>query len=137
MWSADYRLLGEAARLVMFRQKFSGDWHLSNASAVIWISRNWTADEAVSTVLLESYFGHGFHGVEAAAQGYFETELSKISEEQVLFLLVIREVTSRYEPWCNSEFHRRRFEIFAEKIGLLTEYDSIAVVPPAEDACKQ
>jgi Transglycosylase len=137
IWSADYRLLGEAARLVMFRQKFSGDWHLSNAAAAIWISRNWTTDEVLSTVLLESYFGHGFYGIRAAAQGYLDTELSQISEEQVVYLLVIRAATSRYDPWCNSETHRRRFEIFAEKMGISTAHNSIALVPPPEGRCKQ
>ena len=45
--SAEYMLLSQAARALMFREELSGDWHLSNASALIWISRNWTVDEAI------------------------------------------------------------------------------------------
>ena len=137
MSSADYRLLGEAARSVMFRQKSSGGWHLANAAAVIWISRNWTADEALSTVLLDSYFGHGFFGIEAASRGYLDTALSEISETQVLYLLVIRAAPSRYDPWCYPETHRKRFEIFAARMNISTEYERIAVSPPPEQACER
>lgn len=137
MSSAAYKSLGEAARLVMFRHKFSGDWHLSNASAAIYISRNWSTDEILSTVLLESYFGHGFYGIEAAALGYFDTELPEITDAQVLYLLVIRAAPSGYDPWCNSERHRMRYEIFAEKMGVSTVYDSITLIPPPEGSCKR
>lgn len=136
-WRADYRLLSEAARLVMFREEFSGDWHLSNAAASIWISRNWTADEALSTVLLESYYGHGFHGVADAAKGYFGAELPDLTDAQLLSLLVIRAAPTKYEPWCNPEFHRERYEVFAERMGLSSEYDDISIVSPSEGTCNQ
>ncbi len=122
---AEHTLLSEAARSMVSREKRYADWHLSNASALIWISRHWTVEETVSTVLLDSYYGHGFHGIDSAARGYFDTALSDISEDQIVYLLVTRAAPSRYDPWCNPDNHRKRFEYFSRRMSLSTEYDSI------------
>ena len=135
-WTAEYDLLSWAARSVMFREKFSGDWHLSNASALIWISRNWTVDETIATVLQTDYFGHGFRGIDEAAVGYFGRSLERISEAETVYLLVITPGPSRRDPWCNPSTHSEIFSSNAARIGLDVEYDSIEVLRAPLDACR-
>ena len=134
-WTAEYDLLSLAARTVMFREKFSGDWHLSNASALIWISRNWTADEAIATVLQNDYFGHGFRGIDSAAAGYFGKPLERSSEAEIVYLLVITPAPTRRNPWCYPSTHREAFASNAARIGLDVDYDSIEVLPATSNAC--
>ena len=64
-----------AARLLLARnEKLSYraiSWQIVWTAASIWVSRNWTAEGALSTIFNGSYFGHGFRGIRQAAQGYF------------------------------------------------------------------
>ena len=122
---ADFMLLNQAARSLLFREELYTDWHLSIASASIWISRNWTADEAISTVLSDSYFGHGLHGIESAAQTYLGVQLTDLTSVQTMFLLVIIDGPTRFDPWCNPEFHRKRFELLSERVLDSEDYASV------------
>ena len=136
--SAEYALLSDATRSLMFREKFdgkSGDWHLSNMAALIWISRNWSAQEAIRTVLQDTYFGNDFRGIDTAARGYFGISLEEMTDVQVAYLLVIRAAPNHYDPWCHPENHRVRFEAFSKRIGYAAEYESIESLPAPANVC--
>lgn len=133
--SAEYSLLSQAARSLMFREEFSGAWHLSNASALIWISRNWSVEESITTVLVDEYFGNGLQSIDAAALGYFGTSLERLDEAQIIYLLVMTPAPSRLSPWCYPEYHRKVFNSNSERIGLEIEYDSLEILPIPPGAC--
>ncbi|MDJ0911318.1 MAG: transglycosylase domain-containing protein [Woeseiaceae bacterium] len=134
--TAEYSLLSQAARSVMFREKPSANWHLSNASALIWISRNWSVDKSISTVLADQYFGHGFRGIGAAAHGYFGTSLEDLSEAETVYLLVMSISPTWLSPWCYPERHRDLFKATSERIGLKVGYNSIELLPVPSGACE-
>ena len=135
--TAEYTLLSQAARSLMFRGEPSGDWHLSNASALIWISRNWSVDESISTILTDQYFGHGFRGIDAAAHGYFGTSLEDLSQAETVYLLVVSLAPTRLSPWCYPKRHRDVFKLKSKRIGLKVDYRSIGLVPVPSGACEQ
>ena len=136
--SAEYALVSDAARMLMFREEFDGrpnDWHLSNLAAMIWVSRNWSAEDAINTVLPDTYFGNGFKGIDAAARGYLGVSLNRLNDAQTAYLLVIRMAPSLFDLWCNPENHRARFEAFAERTDYTVSYESIESLPAPLDAC--
>ena len=135
-WTAEYTLLSWAARSVMFRGKFSGDWHLSNASALIWISRNWAVDETIRTVLQDEYFGHGIRNIETAAYGNFGKSLVRLSDAEIIYLLVITPAPTRRNPWCYPATHRETFSAESARIGLDVDYDSIVALSAPSGVCK-
>jgi hypothetical protein len=74
-----------------------------SVSAGIWVGWHWTAEQALSAHLTESYFGHRFYGLEAAAQGYFGLPSAQLSLEQMAHLVIVPRSPSRFDPWCNPE----------------------------------
>jgi Transglycosylase len=89
-----------AARGLMLRNKQPRQkiWsrHLSSISVAIWLSRHWTADQALSTILSETYFGHCYYGINQAALGYFGKPLSGLKPESIVMLVALTKSPSSY-----------------------------------------
>lgn len=134
-WNGEYSLLSSAGRSVMSRDEPHRDWQLSNGAAMIWISRKWTVDETISTVLQSGFFGNGFHGIDSAALGYLDKSLNALDASETLYLLTMSPAPTRYNPWCYPSTHRERFEYDAARIGLDVDYDSVEVLPAPKGAC--
>lgn len=135
---ADFRLTSAAARSLMFRTDFDhkeNTWHLSNLSAAIWVSRHWTAREAVATVLQEAYFWNGFVGIDAAASGYFGRTPSGLSDAELVFLLSMVFAPGPSGPWCDADGFRARFDALAQRAGYDVDYDSLALIQPTTLYC--
>lgn len=136
--NAEYQLLSEAARVIMFRQSPDShpkNWHLRNASAFIWVSRHWSAEDAVSTVLLDGFFGHGFFGAEDASIGYFGKPLADLSETQLVHLFIILRAPSRLDLWCNLDRNREISGNHIARQGNQIRSTPLGVTPVPPEAC--
>jgi Transglycosylase len=97
------RLSNFAAQGLMLRNKQTGQRtisrHVSTISAAIWLSHHWSADQALNTILSETYFGHCYYGINQAAIGYFGKSLSGLKPESIVMLVALTKAPSTYDPW--------------------------------------
>ncbi len=138
--NAESQLLSETARVVMFRRPQNSrpkNWRLGEMSAFIWISRHWSAEEAVSTVLLDGFFGHGFFGAEDASIGYFGKPLADLSETQLVHLFIILRAPSRLDLWCNLDKNREISGKHIAKQGNQIPLTPLGVTPVPPGACER
>ena len=117
-------LHGAVVRRVMYRQRDvmsyrGGKWHLAGAAVRIHISRHWSLDDAINTHLVESEYGRGAIGIDAAAQAYFGVPAAALREDEALALLVIEWSPSMYTLDCGKPRERfdRRFAALASRAG--------------------
>ena len=114
-------LLVVATRYVAFRGQSSASLrsmnrHLAETAVLIHISRNWTLDEAVNTLLVEAEYGRGAIGIDAAAQAYFGVPAAQLRDDEALALIALLKGPSWYRFDCGTSRER-----FATRYALLTE----------------
>ena len=63
------------------------------------LSGSWTRDDFVNTLAARADFGYGWHGVEAAAQGFFDRPATALTLPEAAFL-ASRVGDTRTNPWC-------------------------------------
>ncbi len=118
-------LLYQATRVAEFkygRARSMIDHHLSSIAFAIKISRQWTRDQAVNTILAESWFSGGggrkdVIGIEAAAEFYFSVPLAELKPQESLALIALLKGPSGYDPFCNRERFGKRYAQTVEKLG--------------------
>lgn len=119
-WRAEV-LLGTTSRHVAWRGHGSASLrsmnrHLAEAAVRIHISRNWTLDEAVNTLLVEAEYGRGAIGIDAAAQAYFGVPAAQLRDDEALALIALLKGPSWYRFDCGKSRER-----FATRYAMLTE----------------
>ncbi|MES2669351.1 MAG: transglycosylase domain-containing protein [Pseudomonadota bacterium] len=118
-------LLYRATRAVQFkhsRARTQGEHHLASIALAVKIGRQWTRDEAVNTILAESWFSGGRSrkdviGIEAAAEFYFGVPLAELQPQESLVLIALLKSPSWYDPFCNRERFGKRYAQTVEKLG--------------------
>lgn len=98
------------------------DGHLNQLFMAIWVSKYWTAEDAVNTLLSESYFCHEFYGIEDAAMGFFGQSVNELTNEELVFLAGISSRPCWFSPWSYPEKAKRHAEVLldrATKMGVL------------------
>ena len=73
---------------------------LSHFSTNIWLTHNFSQAEFLATFAARGDFAMGFHGLEAAAQGYFGRSASELTLPQAAMIAGMAG-TRRTDPWCN------------------------------------
>lgn len=79
---------------------------LAKARAVVLalkIDRGWTDEQILRMYLDVAYFGHGFYGVEAAAEGYFGRSPADLDWAQATVLVGLVQAPSAYDPLVHPE----------------------------------
>ena len=112
-------LLHRAVRVAQFkhsRARTQGDHHLASIAFAIKISRQWTRDEAVNTILAESGFRKDVIGIEASAQFYFGMPLADLRPQESLVLIALLKGPSVFDPICRRERFDQRYAQAAEKL---------------------
>ena len=118
--SPEMRLLSSATRHAQFRdatRRSQGERHLASIAWTIDISRQWSFDQAVDTLLAESYFGRDSVGIDAAAQAYFGTAANDLRPQESLALIVLMRGPSFYNLDCQRERFDRRYAWAAQTLG--------------------
>ena len=81
------------------------------------------------------YFGHGAYGIKAAAQTYFNKDMSEISINEAALLAGLLKAPSRYDPFRNYSQSLRRSHLVLDRMvanGFITpeQRDEAAESPP-------
>ncbi|MCL2309941.1 MAG: transglycosylase domain-containing protein [Proteobacteria bacterium] len=110
---------------------------LVSVSAYIWVGRHWTAEQALSAYLGQAYFGHGFFGLEAAAQGYFGSPSAQLGWEQMAHLVVVTRAPSRFDPWCNPDRNQEAARQTLSRLPQAQLDKPIHLIAAPADACSE
>lgn len=118
-------LLYRATRVAQFkhsRARTQGEHHVASIALAVKVSRQWTRDQAVNTILAESWFSGGggrkdVIGIEAAAEFYFGVPLAELKPQESLALIALLKGPSWYDPFCNRERFGKRYAQTVEKLG--------------------
>src|SRR5208283_3798031 len=107
----DELLLSQIARIHIGRLQQEGKlpheknlkFQLREAAVSTWISRHWTADQAVDTYVSLVWMGSDRRGLQAAARNLFEEKLDNLSHSQVALLMAMIRSPRSYDPACHPE----------------------------------
>ncbi len=75
------------------------------------IERNYSKDQILEMYANRIYFGSGFYGVEAAAQGYFGKSAAQLSLEEAATLAGIAKAPGLYSPHINPSSAEKRRDL--------------------------
>ena len=67
------------------------------------IEKEFTKEQILEHYLNRIYFGHGFHGINAAAKGYFDKHVSEINVEEAAMLCGLIKAPEIFSPLKNRE----------------------------------
>jgi membrane peptidoglycan carboxypeptidase len=67
------------------------------------LDRDWSDEQLLRMYLDSVYFGHGFHGVQAAAEGYFGLAPDELDWAQATVLVGLVQAPSAYDPFQHPE----------------------------------
>jgi hypothetical protein len=86
-----------AGRALLKKARAPRPWMPALYSSVIWASRNWSAEEALSTILVRAYYGCDLHGLDAAAQTYLGVSASALTVFETAQLVPLTRSSSRFD----------------------------------------
>jgi penicillin-binding protein 1A len=91
----------------------------------------WSKDQLLRMYLDDGYYGHGFHGLTAAAEGYFGVATADLSWPQATLLAGLFQAPSAYDPFLHPDLAATRQAHVLDRlvaVGTLsrTEADAIA-----------
>jgi len=94
-----------------------GLWHLYSASASIWVSQNWSAEQALNTLLDSYYYGHQLFGIRAAAKVYFKKTPETLNLNEIIFLMVLTKAPNNYYPINHSKRLLRQINLLVKQLS--------------------
>jgi penicillin-binding protein 1A len=89
------------------------------------LSRRMSKREILSRYLNEVYFGHGAYGVQAAAQAYFDKDVSELTLSQSAILAGIIAAPGRFDPVVNPKAAQDRRDYVLHRmahLGMITAH---------------
>lgn len=104
--SPSFKAASSAGKALLFRQGYSKnqiEFQLDWLFASIWISKHWTAQDVVNTLLAESYFGLENHGLQSAATTYFGVDPEELTNEEMVFLSGMTRRPAATNPWTRPD----------------------------------
>jgi hypothetical protein len=126
------RLAVSAGRALLKKADAPRRWMPAFYSSVVWASRNWSTEEALSTILARAYYGHDLFRFDAAAQAYFGLPASALTRFETAQLVALTMSSSRYDPWCANAASRTHA---SELAGSEASHSPPRLRPTPEGAC--
>src|SRR5690606_2912319 len=80
----------------------------TEASIAVALEQEMSKDQILAMYLNRIYYGRGIHGIKAAAEYYFDTELEDIQLWQAATLAAMPKAPNRYNPVSNPEASKDR-----------------------------
>ena len=96
------------------------------------IENVYTKDQILEAYLNQIHYGHGWHGIETAAQHYFGKSASEINPADAALLAAVIKSTGRYSPFVNQERALARRNLVLELMK-----DQGYLTPPEAEQWKQ
>jgi membrane peptidoglycan carboxypeptidase len=100
------------------------------------LSRQYSKDQILEFYLNTIYFGRGAYGIQAAAQTYFHTDVSKLTVSQGAVLAALLRAPSYYDPANNLDAAKARWQYVLDGMvstGHLTKDQEGALTYPKVD----
>ncbi|HET9440787.1 MAG TPA: PBP1A family penicillin-binding protein [Longimicrobiales bacterium] len=76
---------------------------LKEAKVALEIEKVYTKDQILEAYINQIHYGHGWHGIETAAQHYFGKPAAQINPAEAAMLAGVIKLTGRYSPLANPE----------------------------------
>lgn len=83
------------------------------------VERALSKEQILERYLNETFFGHGYYGIKAAAQGYFKKDLSNLTLKEIAMIAGLPRAPSFYDPTRNLEFSLSRANNILERMKTL------------------
>lgn len=118
--SPSFKAASRAGKAMLFRNEYSKrhlEFQLDWLFASIWISKNWTAQDVVNTILAESYFGYEIHGLRQAAMAYFGVEPDDLTNEEMVFLSGVTRRPAYTNPWVKPDETKKMAGVLLSKVA--------------------
>ncbi|MDD5948454.1 MAG: PBP1A family penicillin-binding protein [Lachnospiraceae bacterium] len=90
----------------------------------IGLEKKYGKDQILEYYINNIYFGNGYYGIQAAANGYFRKSVSSLSLSQIAFLCAIPNGPSMYDPYQHKEDTLKRRDLILKEMkedGAITE----------------
>nr|WP_233702019.1 PBP1A family penicillin-binding protein [Helicobacter enhydrae] len=111
------------------------DRKLTEAILSFRVEQKLSKEEILERYLNETFFGHGYYGVKAAAQGYFKKQLQDLTLKEIAIIVGLPRAPSFYDPTRNLDFSLGRANNILDRmktLGWISEEDyleAIAEIP--------
>ena len=116
----------QLARNVFLTQKRTWQRKVEEIFIALDLEKKYTKHDILEFYLNNVYFGNGYYGIEAAAQGYFRKDAVDLSTSQIAFLCGLPNAPSRYDPRQHLEAALARRDRVLKNMyqdGVLSESD--------------
>lgn len=116
----------QLARNVFLTQKRTWQRKIEEMFIALDLEKKYTKHDILEFYLNNVYFGNGYYGIEAAAQGYFRKDAVDLDTSQIAFLCGLPNAPTRYDPRKNlSAAVSRRDRVLSNmhEDGILTDSD--------------
>ena len=99
------------------------------------IEKNYSKEDIFELYVNSIYFGDGYYTVKEACEGYFNKEVSEMTDYECIMLAGIPNAPSVYAPTVNPELAKQRQRQVMDKMienGYLTEEEASEILKQAE-----
>ena len=90
------------------------------------LEKKYSKDEILEFYINNIYFSNGYHGIQAASQGYFSKDVSELSLSEIAFLCAIPNSPGSYDPLLHKENTLKRRDLMLDnmyKAGSISEIE--------------
>lgn len=111
------------------------DRKLKEAILSFQVEQALSKEEILERYFNETFFGHGYYGIKAASQGYFNKPLKSLTLKEIAILVGLPRAPSFYDPTRNFDFSLSRANNILERmknLGWISQEEylsSIAEIP--------
>ncbi len=106
----------QLAKNIYFTQEKKINRKIAEAFMALYIEKNCEKDEILELYLNTSYYGEGYYTVKQACKGYFDKELSEMTDYECILLAGIPNAPSVYAPTKNPKLAKQRQEQVMSKM---------------------
>lgn len=117
----------QIAKNIFFSQRKEFTRKVAEVFVAIDIEKNYTKEEIFEIYVNTNFYGSGNYGIYEAAQGYYEKEVSDLTDYEATLLAGVPNAPSVYSPKVNLSLAERRQSIVLNKMieaGYLTKEEA-------------
>ncbi len=93
----------QLARTVFLSNERTWQRKIEEMYIAVELEKKYSKEEILEYYINNIYFANGYYGIEAAAQGYFGTDVSHLSMSQMIYLCAIPNNPTLYNPRTNPD----------------------------------
>lgn len=116
------------------------DRKLKEAILSYQVEKKLSKEQILERYFNETFFGHGYYGIKAAAQGYFKKNLNALSLKEIAMIVGLPRAPSFYDPTRNYDFSLSRANNILERmktLGWISEEEYLSGISEAPSVYSQ